>query len=362
MPWDDEYFDCVVFGDVLEHLIEPANALRKVSRVLSRDGVIVMSIPNIRFWQQVMMHANGRWMYEDAGIMDRTHLRFFCAPDMAQMVADAGLEVLTIRPLSMWPPKELPRDANGCLKLGKLTLGPLDDAEYQDLLVYQYLVVAAKPGMDRLADAKFALGNHDNQKAYALAEEASGADARERRRIMAKAMARAGALDKAESLYREAVRLDPGDADLKAELGLILVASGREEEAEEHLLAALERDAEHHRAVGALGLIALSRGNLDDAISRFANALDIEIDNAPIVARLLECAAASGRYDAALPAARRYVDFYPGNVDIALRLAETLHAAGEIAEAAERIDTLLLLQPGHPAATALLARIQGSAS
>lgn len=362
LPWEDEYFDCVVFGDVLEHLVEPVAALRKVSRVLSRDGVIVMSIPNIRFWQQVMMHANGRWQYEDAGIMDRTHLRFFCAPDMCQMVVDAGLDVLKIAPLSMWPPSELPRDKDGCLRLGKLTLGPLDDAEYQDLLVYQYLVIAAKPGMDRLADAKFALESHDNQAAYQLAESAAGANKTERLRIMAKAMARTGVLDRAEALYREAVSGNPGDTDARAELGLLLVASGREHEAEEHLRTALDCDPANYRAIGALGLIALARGDDKGAMDKFAQALDIEIDNAPLVSRLLDCAIRTRKFSAALAAARRYVDFYPGNVDIALRLAETLHAAGESREAIDRLDTLLLLQPGHVAATALLERIRNAST
>lgn len=362
LPWDDEHFDCVVFGDVLEHLIDPVAALKKVSRVLAPDGVIVISIPNIRFWQQVMMLANGRWKYEDAGIMDRTHLRFFCAPDLAEMIANAGLELIKLQPLSMWPASELPRDKNNCLRLGKCLLGPLDDAEYQDLLVYQYLVVAAKPGMDRLADAKFALESQDHQTAYELAEAQTNADSRERTRIMAKAMVRLGRLDRAESLYRHALRNDTADADANAELGLLLVASNREADAEPFLRAALDRDPEHHRAMSTLGLVELARGNPKDAIELFARALDVELDNAPIVARMLDCAIASNTFDAALPIARRFVEFYPGNVDIALRFAEALHTAGMTNEALDRLDTLLLLQPAHAAANALRTRIQGAVS
>ncbi len=362
LPWDDDYFDCVVFGDVLEHLIDPVAALKKVSRVLAPDGVIVISIPNIRFWQQVMMLANGRWKYEDAGIMDRTHLRFFCAPDLAEMIANAGLELVKLQPLSMWPASELPRDKNNCLRLGKCLLGPLDDAEYQDLLVYQYLVVAAKPGMDRLADARFALDSSDFQTAYELAEAQIDADSRERTRIMAKAMVRSSNLDRAESLYRHALRNDATDADASAELGLLLVASNREADAEPFLRAALDHDPDHHRALSALGLVELARGNSAHAIAHFARALDVELDNTPIVARMLDCAIASSSYASAIPIARRFVEFYPGNVDVALRFAETLHAAGMSGEALDRLDTLLLLQPAHAAANALRARIQGQSS
>ena len=150
LPFDDRYFDCVVFADVLEHLVEPADALRKVTRCLSEDGLIVISIPNIRFWQQVQMHAEGRWKYEDAGIMDRTHLRFFCKEDLAELIESAGLELVKLEPLSAWPAENLPRDEHGCLQLGKVTVGPLSDEEYQEFLVYQYLVIAGRPNVDRL--------------------------------------------------------------------------------------------------------------------------------------------------------------------------------------------------------------------
>ncbi|MBI3191650.1 MAG: tetratricopeptide repeat protein, partial [Pedosphaera parvula] len=168
--------------------------------------------------------------------------------------------------------------------------------------------------------------------------------------------------DKAMALYRKALHTDPNDADANAELGLLLVASGREHDAEPFLLTALDRDAENHRALSALGLIALSRESIDEAIARFVSALEIDLDNAPILARLLDCAASAGKYDVALPMTRRFVDFYPGNVEIALRFAEALHAAGETREAIERLDTLLLLQPGHHAATALLARFRETSS
>lgn len=357
LPWEDGYFDCIVFGDVLEHLIDPTAVLRKVSRVLAPNGVIVMSIPNVRFWQTVMMHANGRWQYEDAGIMDRTHLRFFCAPDMAQMVHDAGLEVLKLQPLSMWPPSELPRDPKGYLRLNKIILGPLDDAEYQDLLVYQYLVVAAKPGMDRLADARHALDMQDYQAAYQLAEETQGADDHARKRIMAKALARTGALDDAVRLYEELAARAPNDAEAKAELGLALVAANRNDEAEPVLRDAVALDPECDRAIGALGLIALARGDLAESIARFRRALDIRLDNPALVLRLLDCAETACEFDDALDLAKRYVDFYPGKTDVAYRFAEVLCAAGRKPEAVAVLETLLLLQPRHEQASALLARI-----
>lgn len=170
LPFEDGHFDCVVFGDVLEHLVCPADAIRKVARVLAPSGVVVASIPNVRFCQVVQMLAHGRWKYEDAGILDRTHLRFFTAVDMRELMEEAGLEVLKLQPLSMLPREQLPRSASGAVTMGRMTLNNVSEAEYDDLLTFQYLVVAGKPGAHRLDAARRALEEGSVDEAYALAE------------------------------------------------------------------------------------------------------------------------------------------------------------------------------------------------
>jgi glycosyltransferase involved in cell wall biosynthesis/predicted TPR repeat methyltransferase len=359
LPFEDEYFDCVVFGDVLEHLVEPGEALQKVSRVLSKDGVIVMSIPNVRFWQTVDMHVNGRWQYEDAGIMDRTHLRFFCASDMCQMVEQAGLEVLTIQPLSMWPADQLPLDRNRCLKLGKVTIGPLDDAEHQEFLVYQYLVIAAKPGMDRLIGARKALEAQDYQRAFRIAKEARDADVSDRTKIMARAAGKLGQLDTAEKLYVEALRLDPGDAESKGELGIVLLASNRLQEAALLLEDAAKADPNNERIIAGLGLVRLGEGRLDEAFECLSQSLELRSDNASVVQRLIETARALNRLSDAEPYVRRYVDFYAGDIAMACKYAAVLRDIGRADEAMERLDTLLLLAPDHPEVQTLQRDLNG---
>jgi 2-polyprenyl-3-methyl-5-hydroxy-6-metoxy-1,4-benzoquinol methylase len=90
-------FDCIVFNDVLEHMVDPYSALEFAKELLSNSGVIVASIPNVRFFDNVwslLVHKN--WEYRDAGILDRTHLRFFTRRSIEKMFADAGLRIETI--------------------------------------------------------------------------------------------------------------------------------------------------------------------------------------------------------------------------------------------------------------------------
>ena len=93
LPYPDGYFDVITFADVLEHLRDPAAALRHLRRWLSDSGRIVCSIPNVRHESVLLpLLVDGRWDYLDAGILDRTHLRFFTVDSMLRLLREAGFE------------------------------------------------------------------------------------------------------------------------------------------------------------------------------------------------------------------------------------------------------------------------------
>jgi 2-polyprenyl-3-methyl-5-hydroxy-6-metoxy-1,4-benzoquinol methylase len=77
LPFERGSFDCIVCADVLEHLVDPWSVLGRLKKFLRPEGAIVASIPNIGFHRIIRGLIRGRWQYADAGILDRTHLRFF---------------------------------------------------------------------------------------------------------------------------------------------------------------------------------------------------------------------------------------------------------------------------------------------
>lgn len=93
IPKIDTRYDFVLFGDVLEHLIDPWQALAMLSRLGKPDGRILLSIPNVGFALNRITHLLGRWDYRDYGIMDRTHLRFFTYSTMLALVESADLKL-----------------------------------------------------------------------------------------------------------------------------------------------------------------------------------------------------------------------------------------------------------------------------
>lgn len=70
-------FDYIIFADVLEHLINPGEVLNTCSKMLSKDGEILVSIPNIAHFDVLKGITNGIFNYNKIGILDNTHIRFF---------------------------------------------------------------------------------------------------------------------------------------------------------------------------------------------------------------------------------------------------------------------------------------------
>lgn len=92
----DTYFDVIYCNDVLEHLVDPYSVLAALKYKLSEKGVVISSIPNIRYhyaFKQVWLKKN--WEYEGHGIFDKTHMRFFTKKSIAKMYTDQGYTIVS---------------------------------------------------------------------------------------------------------------------------------------------------------------------------------------------------------------------------------------------------------------------------
>jgi SAM-dependent methyltransferase len=94
---DGRRFHVILFADVLEHTPDPLSVLRFYVRFLRPEGRIVVSLPNIACWDRRLAMLFGRFDYADAGIMDRTHLRFFTFRTAQTLLAEAGIVTVSVR-------------------------------------------------------------------------------------------------------------------------------------------------------------------------------------------------------------------------------------------------------------------------
>lgn len=90
-----EYFDLIIFGDVLEHLYNPWKVLNEMKSCLKKDGHILISIPNIRYYRILLsLIFKGEFKYEEDGILDRDHIRFFTFKMLKTYVNGAGFKII----------------------------------------------------------------------------------------------------------------------------------------------------------------------------------------------------------------------------------------------------------------------------
>ena len=97
---DDDAFDslfpsdCWVFGDTLEHLQDPWGLLRKIRTRIAPGGCVVACIPNAQHWSVQARLSSGQFRYEEAGLLDRTHLRWFTRVTIGEMFEAAGFKIV----------------------------------------------------------------------------------------------------------------------------------------------------------------------------------------------------------------------------------------------------------------------------
>jgi SAM-dependent methyltransferase len=87
-------FDCVILSHILEHLYSPSDLLARLKCVLGPGSVIVVALPNVLWWRQRIEFLRGRWRYQDWGILDRTHFRFFDLQSSQELLEQAGFEII----------------------------------------------------------------------------------------------------------------------------------------------------------------------------------------------------------------------------------------------------------------------------
>lgn len=87
LQFEENYFDCIILADVLEHLVDPHKTIQKLFPHLKKGGHFYISLPNVRNHEVFYkIFVKGSFEYTNEGIFDRTHIRFFCKRDMINLI------------------------------------------------------------------------------------------------------------------------------------------------------------------------------------------------------------------------------------------------------------------------------------
>lgn len=91
------YFNLILLPDVLEHIYDPKKTLSIVHQLLSDDGEIVVSMPNIRHYSAfVRVFLKGNFSYDENGIFDYTHVRFYCKKNIQELLESSNFQIIKV--------------------------------------------------------------------------------------------------------------------------------------------------------------------------------------------------------------------------------------------------------------------------
>lgn len=131
-------YDFIIMADVLEHLVNPELALKRLLAVATPQTKLLISLPNIASWvMRKQLFFKGDFEYQESGLLDKTHLHFYTVNTLPKILSDSGWKVLKI--------------------IGTITRVPLESfigkipflrqflvKKYKNLSYYHFLIVAQK--------------------------------------------------------------------------------------------------------------------------------------------------------------------------------------------------------------------------
>jgi 2-polyprenyl-3-methyl-5-hydroxy-6-metoxy-1,4-benzoquinol methylase len=144
-----EGLDAIVYGDVLEHLRDPWTVLAAHAGLVNPGGVVVVCMPNIEHWSFIHRLLTGAFGYDEQGLFDRTHLRWFTPRTMGAALRDAGLDLCDIRPRAFDPAP--PRSLADLLAPALLALGVAPEDYLNRAGPLQFIWRARKAAPERIA-------------------------------------------------------------------------------------------------------------------------------------------------------------------------------------------------------------------
>jgi SAM-dependent methyltransferase len=143
LPFAPGGFDYIIFADVLEHLSDPEATVARYLPFLARDGRLIISVPNMRFYLVLLRLLFDRWSYTESGIRDRTHLRIFTRRSLEAMMRSLALRIERMERnyRLLEDQSQIGRIGALATRIARVTVAPL---LFPNLMAFQYLVVARR--------------------------------------------------------------------------------------------------------------------------------------------------------------------------------------------------------------------------
>ena len=370
LPYGENSFDCILFADVLEHLIDPLAVLKKVRPYLKPNGTVVASIPNVQFYGVVHHLIEGNWTYQKEGILDETHLRFYTFKEMEKLFAEAGFEIGQVSETLDPQYKEPQSDDRTSITIGRMSVSDLTPEEIRRFFVFQYKISARLKVENKLSPEDLLVQAKEFEKANdfqsaMLAYQQLGEQTPENLEAIcgeAKSCMHLQDVERAGILYQKALSQQPENLSARMGMSLLELQNGNLDRAIEEFFQVLELQPVNDKAWAGLGLAFKQKNLPGQAMECFVHALDVNVENSLAMNHLIELAYAEKTYSECERILKKYLKLHPANLNILFGLAGIQYKMNKLDEVKNALEKILLFDPRHKDACDFLARLHRESS
>lgn len=379
LPYSNGSFDCILFADVLEHLVNPLSALLKVRRLLKKGGTVVASIPNVQFHGVIHKLIEGNWTYEKEGILDETHLRFFTYKEIVKLFSQAGYSIQAVEEV-LDPQYENYSSMNPTvLNFGRTQIKDLTPEEIKRFFVFQYQIIASPININKnevdemlehggtevkidhlLLEASEVLEAGDLEIALKLYDEIVKISPDNARALigMGDCYMKLQLPDKAETCFDKACQKEPNNSKGWLGSGLLAVHKNDSKKADICFYRCLENDPDNDKAYCGLGMARLNRNDFDGAVDYFCKALDSNLENLSACKFLLELSYKLEEFEKIENYLNNFMEIHPANMNMRFALAGIQYKRGNLEDSLKNLESILALNPEHESAREMLESVR----
>jgi glycosyltransferase involved in cell wall biosynthesis/SAM-dependent methyltransferase len=363
IPYRPSVFDCIIFADVLEHLVNPLDVLKTMSKFLKDDGTVIISIPNVQFYGVVHQLIEGNWTYQKEGILDETHLRFFTFKEIEKLLKKAGLYIQKTEETLDPQYEKFSNDNHTALKFGRLSIDGLTPEEIRRFFVFQYKIIAGKAVIDTnyetsgenmsieqiLTEALDQFDKAEYETAIGIYKEALEIDSNSPEALVGvgNCCMRLQNPQEAEVYFNRAKTHDSRFYKAWLGLGLLELYKENTKQAEIYLIKATELNPKSNKALCAMGILKTNTNDLDESEKYFYRSLDLNVDNIFAIKSLVEISYKTEKFNIVQNYLKKFLEIYPSNINMLFVLAGIQFKKGEIEDSLQTLDEVLLLDPKH---------------
>lgn len=103
LPFPEHFFDVIICSDIIEHLFDPKQVLCNLRHYLKPHGLLLMVVPNVAWYKIRLMILMGKWEYQNYGILDYGHIRWFTKESGRRLLEECGYTVENVSPYIVLP-------------------------------------------------------------------------------------------------------------------------------------------------------------------------------------------------------------------------------------------------------------------